>query len=82
MTERALGDVSKDWPLLWLQEEGPLPGPKSGSCLTLGNELSEEIHMLTEQGTLLGRGSWVETSRGGRPSRAALPRGSRSCVSW
>ena len=27
-----------------LQEGGPLPGPKLGSCLTLGNELSEETH--------------------------------------
>ena len=25
-----------------LQEGGPLPGPETGSCLTLGNELSEE----------------------------------------
>ena len=82
LTERALGDVSKDWPLFRLQEEGPLPGPKSGSCLTLGNELFEETHMLTEQGTLLGRGSWVETSCVRRPSRAAPPRGSQSCVSW
>ena len=32
-----------------LQEGEPLPGPKSGSCLTLGNELSEEIHVLTSK---------------------------------
>ena len=28
-----------------------------GSCLTLGNELSEETHVLTKQETLLGRGT-------------------------
>ena len=42
-----------------LQEGGSLPGPRVGSCLTLGNELSEETHMLTEQETLLGRVAWV-----------------------
>ena len=31
-----------------LQEEEPLPAPKLGSCLTLGNELSEETHVLTK----------------------------------
>ena len=30
-----------------------------GSCLTLGNELSEETHVLTEQETLLGWVAWV-----------------------
>ena len=29
-----------------------------GSCLTFRNELSEEIHVLTKQETLLGRGPW------------------------
>ena len=36
-----------------LQEGGPSPGPESGHCLTLGNELSEETHALTKQETLL-----------------------------
>ena len=27
----------------------PCQGPKLGSCLTLGNELSEETHVLTKQ---------------------------------
>ena len=76
LTERAPGDASKDWPLFLLQEEGHLPGPKSGSCLTLGNGLSEETHMLIKQGTLLGRGTWVESHRVRGSSRAALPRGS------
>ena len=46
-----------------LQEEGPLPGSESGSCLTLRNELSEETHVLTKQMTLLGRGARAESSR-------------------
>ena len=39
-----------------LQEGGSLPGPKSGLCLTLRNELSEGTHMLTKQEILLGKG--------------------------
>ena len=35
-----------------------------GSCLTLGNELSEETHVLTKQEILLGKGTRVESSRG------------------
>ena len=41
-----------------LQEGGSLPGPllgEVGSCLTLGNELSEETHVLTKQEILLGK---------------------------
>ena len=33
----------------------PFQGPKLGSCLILGNELSEETHVLTKQEILLGR---------------------------
>ena len=33
----------------------PFQGPKLGSCLTLGNELSEETHVLTKQDILLER---------------------------
>ena len=29
----------------------PFQGPQGGSCLTLGNELSEETHKLTKQKT-------------------------------
>ena len=43
------------------------------SCLTLGNELSEETHVLTKQKTLLGRGSRVESSRVREARRTALP---------
>ena len=42
-----------------LQEGGLLPGPKRGSCLTLGNELSKETHELTNPETFLGRGAWA-----------------------
>lgn len=40
-----------------------LQGLRLDSCLTLTNELSKETHGLTEQKTLLGRGTWAESSR-------------------
>ena len=55
-----------------LQEGGPLPGPETGPCLTLGNELSEETHVLTKQETLLGRGNQVEIRRVKEPRRTVL----------
>ena len=50
---------------LWscCRKEDPFQGPKLGSCLTLRNELSEETHVLTKQEILLGKGTWVESSR-------------------
>ena len=60
----------------------PLQGPKLGSCLTLGNELSEETHVLTKQEILLGKGTRVESSRVREPRRTALPHGSQSRVLW
>ena len=36
----------------------PFQGPKVGSCLTLGNELSKETYVLTTQETLLGKAAW------------------------
>ena len=39
----------------------PFQDPKLGSCLTLGNELSEETHVLTEQEILSGKGTRVES---------------------
>ena len=65
-----------------LQDGGPFQGPKLGSCLTLGNELSEETHVLTKQEILLGKGTRVESSRVRKPRRTALPRGSQSRVLW
>ena len=47
-----------------------------GSCLTLGNELSEETHVLAKQEILLGKGTRVESSRVREPRRTALPHGS------
>ena len=41
----------------------PFQGPKLGCCLTLGNELSEETHVLTKQEILLGKGTRVESSK-------------------
>ena len=35
----------------------PLPGPKLGSCLTVGNELSKETRVLTKQEISLGKGT-------------------------
>ena len=46
-----------------LQEVEPFQGPRVGSCLTLGNELSEETHVLTKQKTLLERGIWAENNK-------------------
>ena len=66
--------------ILMLQEGDPFQGPKLGSCLTLGNELSEETHVLTKQEILLGKGARVESSRVREPRRTALPRGSQSRV--
>ena len=59
-----------------------MQGPKLGSCLTLGNELSEETHVLTKQEILLGKGTWVESSRVKEPGRTTLPRGLQSRVLW
>ena len=59
---------------------GPFQGPKLGSCLTLGNELSKDTHVLTKQETLLGKGTWVESSSVREPRRTALPWSSQSQV--
>ena len=51
----------------------PFQGPKLGSCLTLGSELSKETHVLTKQESLLGKGTRVESRRVREPRRTALP---------
>ena len=58
-----------------------LQRPRVASCLTLGNELSEETHMLTREKTLLGRGAWAESRRAREP-RTALTCGSQPWVLW
>ena len=60
----------------------PFQGLKLGSCLTLGNELSEETHVLTKQEILLGKGTQVESRRVREPRRTALPHGAQSPVLW
>ena len=50
--------------------------------LALGNELSEERHVLTKQEVLLGKGTRVESRRVGEPRSTALPHGSQSWVLW
>ena len=66
---------------MW-QERGPFQGPRVGSCITLGNELSEETHELTKQELLLGKGAQAESRRVREPRRTALPHGSQSQVLW
>ena len=53
----------------------PFQGLKLGSYVTLGNDLSEETHELTEQETLLGRGAWAGSSGVRGPRRTAVPLG-------
>ena len=57
------------------RKEDPFQGLKLGSCLTLGNELSEETHVLTKQEILLGKGTRVESSRVRESRRTALSHG-------
>ena len=45
----------------------PFQGPKLGSCLTLGNELPEETHVLTKQEILLGRAPGWRAGGWGNP---------------
>ena len=70
------------WSGVPLPSGDPFQGPKLGSCLTLGNELSEETHVLTKQEILLGKGTRVESSRVREPRRTALPHGWQSWVLW
>lgn len=51
-----------------------------GFCLTLGNKVSGETHVLTKQKILSGRGAWVESSRMREPRGTALSRGSQTQV--
>ena len=60
----------------------PFQGLKLSSGLTLGNELSEETHVLTKQEILLGNGAQAESSSVREPRRTALSRGLQSRVLW
>ena len=65
-----------------LQERGPLPETKLGSCLTLRSELSEETHLLTNQEILLGKGARAERRGVREPRKTALSNGSQSRALW
>ena len=67
---------------LCCRKADPFQGPKLGSCLTLGNELAEETHVLTKQEILFGKGAWVESRRVREPGRTVLSHGSQSGVLW
>ena len=67
---------------LCCRKRDPFQGLKLGSCLTLGNELSKETHVLTKQVILLGKGAWEESNMVREPRRTALPCGSQSLVLW
>ena len=58
----------------------PFQGPKLGSCVTLGNELSEETHVWTKQEILLEKSARAENSAIREPRRTALPCGLQSWV--
>ena len=68
--------------ILTLQEGGRLPGPESGPCLILRNELSEETCVLTKEETLLGRGPQLQNSRVREARRTALTHGCQAWVLW
>ena len=55
----------------------PLQVLRVGFCATLGNELSEETHLLTEQETIWERGAWAESKRV-RQQRGGLPLNTKS----
>ena len=63
------------------KQEEEREGLREGSCLTLGNALSKDTHMLTKQEALLEKGAWAERSRV-REFRTTLPRGSQFRVLW
>ena len=46
-----------------------------GSCLTLGNELSDETLLLTKQETVLAKDAWAESMRVREPRRTVQPHG-------
>ena len=75
MKQKSLSPIWLLWPCC--RKGDPFQNPKLGSCLTLGNELSEETHVLRKQEILLGKGTRVESSREREP-RTALPRGLQS----
>ena len=56
---------------------GPLQGPKSGLLSNTRERIVQGDTCLTEQEILMGKGTWVESSRLREPRRTALPCGSQ-----
>ena len=77
-----LKEINPEYSMEVLQERDPFQGPKLGSCLMFGNELSKETHVMTKQEILLGKDIRVESSRVREPRRTALQRGSQSPALW
>lgn len=76
-TSLALLCSAKEYNTNCCRKEDRFQGPVVGSCLTLGNELSQETRA-DEAGDFSGKGSRVESSRVREPRRTALLHGSRS----
>ena len=78
------GNPKGNQPCLYIESVArrgtPCQGPKLGSCRTLGNELSEETHVLTKQEILLGKGTRVDSSRVRETGKTALAPGLQSWV--
>ena len=65
------------------EKSDPFHGLKVDSYLTLGNELSEETHVLTKQENSLGSPQPPAVSRRVRePKRTALPHSLKSRILW
>ena len=79
-SNKAVAKSSSSW--YCCRKADPFQGPKLGSCLTLGNELSKETHVLAKQEILLGKGTRVESSSVREVRRTALPCGSQSQFLW
>ena len=75
-------NIGKSWKWHCCRKGDPFQGLKLGSCLTLGNELSEETHVLAKPETLLGKGIRAESRRVREPRRTALPHGLSLMVLW
>ena len=58
----------------------PFHGQRVSCCLTLGNKLCKETHILTKQETLLGMGAQAENNTVREPRRTALACDSKSWV--
>ncbi|KAM7231348.1 hypothetical protein CapIbe_017792 [Capra ibex] len=67
------------------RKEDPFQGLKLGFCLTLRNESSKETRVLMKQEILLGKGTWVESSRvytSGKCSQKKLKLQQFTYLSW